>query len=54
MSEEASLEKTPESGEIRALEDIPASAGAMTRPVGQPTVLGPANWNPFWSEGLKD
>lgn len=54
MSEEASLEKTPESGGVRALEDIPASAGALVQPAGPPTVLGPANWNPFWSEGWKD
>ena len=39
---------------MRAIEDVPASAGVMALPSGPPTVLGPANWNPFWSEGMRD
>ena len=52
MSEEATSEKTPESG-VRAIEDVRPSDGVM-RPAGPPTVLGPSNWNPFWSEGMRD
>lgn len=44
MSDEASLEKTPDSGGVRAIEDAPPSAGVLARPTGPPTVLGPANW----------
>ena len=47
-------ERTPESPNMPAIEDIPASAGALTCPKGPPTVLSPENWNPFWSEGLRD
>ena len=54
MSDDASLERTPESGGVKAIEDVPPSAGVIARPEGPPTVLGPANWNPFWSEGMRD
>lgn len=54
MSEEGALEKTPGSNGLRAIEDVPASAGVLVRPAGPPTVLSPANWNPFWSEGMKE
>ena len=52
MSEQAS-EKTPESGGQKALEDIQPEHGAMVRPQGTPTVLGP-QINPFWSESARD
>lgn len=54
MSEEAVSERTPESGGLRAIEDVSAAAGVMALPSGPPTVLSPANWNPFWSERMKD
>ena len=53
MSEGATSEKTPESG-VRAIEDVRPADGTLARPSGQPTVLGPSNWNPFWSEGMRD
>ena len=53
MSDEATSEKTPESG-VRAIEDVRPNDGVMMRPTGPPTVLGPSNWNPFWSEGMSD
>ena len=52
MSEEA-LERTPESGGLKAIEDAGPSDGVM-RPSGPPVVLGPAAVNPFWSERFQD
>ena len=54
MSEGAASERTPESGGMRAIEDAGPSSGVMARPSGPPTVVGPANCNPFWSKGMRD
>ena len=45
-------EKTPDSSQ-KALEDIRPEHGALARPVGPPTTLGPAI-NPFWSESARE
>lgn len=52
MSEEA-LERPPESGGLKAIEDAGPSDGVM-RPSGPPVVLGPAAVKPFWSERFQD
>ena len=54
MSDGLGSEKTPESNGLRAIEDVPASEGVLVRPTGPPVVLSPANWNPFWSEEMRD
>ena len=51
MSENTS-ERTPDSGQ-KALEDIQPEHGALVRPQGPPTSLGP-QVNPFWSEAARD
>ena len=54
MSEHTS-ERTPESNGPRAIEDIQPEHGALVRPSGPPTTLGPqAQVNPFWSETQRD
>ena len=52
MSERSS-EKTPESGGVKALEDIRPKHGALTVPSGPPVTLGP-EVNHFWSESARD
>ena len=52
MSERSS-EKTPDSGGVKALEDIRPEHGALTVPSGPPVTLGP-EVNPFWSESAKE
>ena len=54
MSEGATSERTPESGGLRAIEDAGPADGVMALPAGPPVVLGPENWNPFWSESVRD
>ena len=54
MSEGVGSEKTPESNGLRAIEDVPPSEGVVALPSGPPVVLSPANWNPFWSEEMRD
>ena len=54
MSEHTS-ERTPESNGPRAIKDIQPEHGALVRPNGPPTTLGPqAQVNPFWSETQRD
>ena len=53
MSEGAPSEQTPEPGGMKAIEDAGPKDGLM-RPAGPPVVLGPENWNPFWSEKMHD
>ena len=54
MSEGATSELTPESGGPRAIEDAGPADGIVARPAGPPVVIGPENWNPFWSESVRD
>ena len=53
MSEDPS-EKTPNSGGVRAIEDVGPQDGVMMRPSGPPRVLGPELVNPFWSESVRE
>lgn len=54
MSEPTS-ERTPDSSGQRAIEDIRPEHGALARPSGPPTTLGPqVPVKPFWSETQRD
>ena len=47
MSEEEVSERTPESPNMPAIEDVPASAGALTCPKGPTNGLEPRQLEPF-------